>query len=64
MKKKITVVVCDSCGADIPEGTGASMTLNFADRRKGRQVADLCDAHAGELPGTHQKARGRAVSAA
>lgn len=63
MKKKITVVVCDVCGADIPDGTGASVKTSFNDRRKGRIVADYCDAHANELPGQRQKAHGRKSAA-
>lgn len=63
MRKKVTVVVCDRCGADIPDGEGARVSVNYNDRRKGRVIADYCDTHASELPGTRQKAHGRKSAA-
>ena len=63
MRKKITVLVCDKCGADIPDGTGASVKVNFNDRRQGRLVADYCDTDAAELAGQRQKAHGRKSNA-
>ena len=54
-----TVLVCDSCGAEVEEGKGAVMRVTFNDARRGAKAADLCDACAGGMPGTAVARRGR-----
>jgi hypothetical protein len=59
-----TVLVCDNCGAEIDEGKGASMRINYADARRGSKQADLCDNCAGGMPGHAAARRGRRPKAA
>ena len=59
-----TVLVCDKCSAEVGEGKGASMRINFSDARRGSKQADLCDACAGEMPGQAVARRGRRPKAA
>ena len=54
-----TILVCDSCGAEVGEGKGAVMRLNHTDARRGSKQADLCDSCAGQLVGTAVARRGR-----
>ena len=54
-----TVLVCDSCGAEVDETRGAAMRVTYADARRGSKVADLCDTCAGNLPGRAAARRGR-----
>ena len=54
-----TIIVCDGCGAEIGEGKGASLRLNYADARRGAKQADLCDACAAKMPGHAAARRGR-----
>lgn len=54
-----TVLVCDSCNAEINEGKGAVLRLNFSDARRGAKQADLCDECAGKVPGQSVARRGR-----
>ena len=46
-----TVLVCDNCGAEVGEGKGATLRLNYTDARRGSKQADLCDNCAGQMPG-------------
>lgn len=59
-----TVLVCDSCGAEVGEGKGALMRMTFSDARRGAKQADLCDDCAGNLPGRAAARRGRRPKAA
>lgn len=54
-----TVLACDQCGAEIPDGKGATLKVAFTDARRGNRQADLCDACANELPGQQVARRGR-----
>ena len=54
-----TILVCDKCGAEVGEGKGAMMRLNFTDARRGSKQADLCDNCAGGMPGRAVARRGR-----
>jgi hypothetical protein len=47
-----TVLVCDSCGAEISKATGAKLLLTFADTRRAPKEADYCDECVANLPGT------------
>ena len=53
------VFVSDKSGEEIPEGTGAVVTVKFNDARKGSKVLDVTDAEADELGGRPVKRRGR-----
>ena len=65
MAKK-TVHISDLSGAEIPEGSGATITIKFADARKGQYVLDVSDSEAEELgrKGRKQARRGRKPKAA
>lgn len=54
-----TILVCDNCGAEVPDGRGAVMRINFVDARRGSKQADLCDGCAGNMPGVAVARRGR-----
>ncbi|MCS7007120.1 MAG: hypothetical protein RMM28_04065 [Thermoleophilia bacterium] len=54
-----TILLCDNCGAEIPEGKGAIMRINFVDARRASKQADLCDNCAGNMPGAPVARRGR-----
>ncbi|RDI73544.1 hypothetical protein Gocc_2685 [Gaiella occulta] len=56
-----TVFVSDLSGDLIDEGKGATITIKFADARKGTIVLDVTDAEADELgrKGRKQARRGR-----
>jgi hypothetical protein len=49
----------DQSGAEIPDGTGALVTIRFRDKRKGVRVLDLTDAEAERLGGRQQAKRRR-----
>jgi hypothetical protein len=51
------IKVCDECGSDLPEGTGAVVRLNYVNRARGGKNADLCDRCAERFPGQPRKAR-------
>lgn len=53
------VYVSDRSGAEIPDGTGAIVTVKFNDVKKGVRVLDVTDAEADELGGRPVKRRGR-----
>jgi hypothetical protein len=55
MRKKL--LISDQSGAEIPDGTGAVVTIKFRDKRKGGRVLDLTDAEAERLGGRHAKRR-------
>jgi len=59
-----TVLVCDNCGAEVGEGKGATLRLNYTDARRGSKQADLCDNCAGQMPGRAAARRGRRPRAA
>lgn len=59
-----TVLVCDNCGAEVPEGRGALMRVTFADARRASKQADLCDDCASGMPGVSVARRGRRPKAA
>ena len=56
---KKTVLVCDKCDSEVPEGKGRHPPDLFADARRRSKQADLCDACADGLPGTLVPRRGR-----
>jgi len=58
MARKI-ILVCDNCSAEVEEGKGAVMRINFVDARRASKQADLCDSCAGNMPGTAVARRGR-----
>jgi hypothetical protein len=61
-----TVLVSDLSGAEITEGKGATVTINFRDARKGTIVLDVTDSEAEEMgrKGRRQARRGRRPKAA
>jgi hypothetical protein len=65
MAKK-TVFVSDLSGKEIREGSGATISIKFADARKGTYVLDVTDEEADELgqKGRKQARRGRKPKAA
>ncbi len=63
MAKKI-VRVSDLSGAVIPDGSGASIRITFADARRGVRELDVTDAEAEKLGGRQVKRRGRRPKAA
>jgi len=54
-----TILVCDNCGAEVADGRGAMLRLNFTDARRGAKQADLCDSCAEKTPGHAVARRGR-----
>ena len=56
-----TVLVSDLSGAEIADGKGATVTINFRDARKGTIVLDVTDSEAEEMgrKGRRQARRGR-----
>ena len=61
-----TLLVSDLSGAEISEGRGATVTINFKDARKGTIVLDVTDSEAEEMgrKGRRQARRGRRPKAA
>lgn len=53
------VFVSDRSGEEIPEGTGAQITIKFKDSRKGVRILDVTDTEAEQLGGRPVKRRGR-----
>jgi len=55
------VMVSDLSAAEVPDGTGATITIKFTDARKGLYVLDVTDEEAEELgkKGRKQARRGR-----
>ena len=60
MAKK-TIHISDLSGKEVPDGTGATITIKFNDARKGQYVLDVLDDEAEELgrKGRKQARRGR-----
>jgi hypothetical protein len=54
-----TIRVSDQSAAEIPEGKGATVRINFANARKGVRELDLTDAEAERLGGRAVARRGR-----
>ena len=56
-----TVLVSDLSGEEIPDGKGATVTINFRDARKGTIVLDVTDKEAEQMgaKGRRQSRRGR-----
>ena len=56
-----TVLVSDLSGEEIPDGKGATVTINFRDARKGVVVLDVTDSEADQMgaKGRQQARRGR-----
>jgi hypothetical protein len=54
-----TVLICDSCGAEVDEAKGAVLRVTYTDARRGAKQADLCDECAGKMPGRAAARRGR-----
>lgn len=56
-----TIHISDLSGQTISEGSGATITIKFADARKGTYVLDVTDAEGEELgqKGRKQARRGR-----
>jgi hypothetical protein len=65
MAKK-TIHISDLSGKEVPEGTGATITVKFNDARKGQYVIDATDQEDEELgsQGRKQARRGRKPKAA
>ena len=65
MAKK-TIHISDLSGKEIPEAKGATISIKFADARKGTYVLDVSDDEAEELgqQGRKQARRGRRPKAA
>ncbi|TMC47393.1 MAG: hypothetical protein E6J20_19755 [Chloroflexi bacterium] len=65
MAKK-TVFVSDLSGAEIADGKSATISIKFADARKGTYVLDVSEAESEELgqKGRKQARRGRRPKAA
>jgi hypothetical protein len=63
---KRTIHISDLSGAQIPEGSGATITIKFTDARKGQYVLDVSDSEGEELGGKGRKQarRGRKPKAA
>jgi len=63
---KRTMLVSDLSGKEIEEGKGASISVKFADARKGVYVLDVTEAEAEELgrKGRKQARRGRRPASA
>lgn len=59
-----TILVCDNCGAEIAEGKGSVMRINFVDARRASKQADLCEGCAVNMPGVAVARRGRRPKAA
>ena len=59
-----TLLVCDQCGAEVEEGSGAKLRVTFIDARKGAKAADLCGDCATSTPGAAVARRGRKPKAA
>jgi hypothetical protein len=55
VRKKL--LISDQSGAEIPDGTGAVVTIRFRDRRTSPRVLDLTDEEAERLGGRHAKRR-------
>ena len=51
------IKVCDDCGRDLDEGTGAEVRVAYVDKRRGVRKADLCDDCASKIPGRPARAR-------
>jgi hypothetical protein len=64
MAKK-TVFVSDLSGSEIPDGKSATISIKFADARKGTYLLDVTDEEAKELgqKGRKQARRGRRPTA-
>jgi hypothetical protein len=58
MAKK-TIRVSDQSGQEIPDGSGATVRITFADARRGVRELDLTDAEAERLGGRAVARRGR-----
>jgi hypothetical protein len=54
-----TVLVCDQCGSEVEEQSGATMRVNYMDARRGSKQADLCGSCADKATGTKVARRGR-----
>lgn len=54
-----TILMCDSCKNEIPEGKGAALRVTPLDSRRAPKQADLCDDCAGKMPGQAAARRGR-----
>jgi hypothetical protein len=56
-----TVLVSDLSGEEIPDGKGATVTINFYDARKGTIILDVSESEAEEMgaKGRRQAKRGR-----
>jgi len=54
-----TILVCDNCGKEVDEQSGAVMRITYADARRGAKQADLCADCAGGMPGQPAARRGR-----
>jgi hypothetical protein len=54
-----TILVCDNCGKEVDEQSGAVMRITYADARRGAKQADLCGDCAQSMPGQPAARRGR-----
>lgn len=45
------IKICDQCGSDLAEGTGARLKLTYVKEAQGVKHADLCDRCAAQIPG-------------
>lgn len=56
------VLVSDQSGVEIPEGSGAVVTIKFRDQRKGVRILDLTDEEAERLGGRPDRRRERRLT--
>ena len=58
---KQTIHISDLSGKEVPDGSGATITIKFTDARKGQYVIDATDQEGEELgqKGRKQARRGR-----
>lgn len=57
-----TVLVCDQCGREVEDNSGALLRLTYTDARRGARQADLCDQCSDQIPGAKVARRGRKPS--
>lgn len=54
-----TVLVCDSCEKEIPDGEGATVNVVYSDARRSGVKGDYCNDCADGIKGQSQSRRGR-----
>jgi hypothetical protein len=51
------IKICDDCGNDLEDGTGAVLKLTYINESRGARKADLCDQCAAKIPGRPARTR-------